>query len=119
MSTNYRLVGPHGQVIPIAAAALLPDGEGVVLQPRGRLNVHWTYTLTIIGTPPSGVTRSTGTYIGYDPIEMITLRNLVWSRPLAGSTTARYSPSARAVDALLAAEYRTELGSSRLLARHR
>ncbi len=117
--TNYVLVGPRQQVIPIVSAALLPGNEGVVLQPMGRLNVHWTYTLTVIGTPPSGVTGSTGTYIGSNPVETITLRNLVWRRPLPGSLVSRYSPSAKAVDAVLAAEYRAELREARLLARHR
>jgi hypothetical protein len=116
--TNYVLIGPRRQVIPIVSAALLPGNVGVVLQPMGRLNVHWTYTLTVIGTPPSGVTGSTGTFIGSDPTETITLRNLVWRRPLPGSLVSRYSPSAKAVDAVLAAEYRAELRMAAFLARH-
>jgi uncharacterized repeat protein (TIGR01451 family) len=117
---NYVLVGPHRQVIPILKASLAPGGEVVVLQPSRRLNVHWTYTLTIIGTPPYGVASSAGTFIGSDPVETITLHNLVWRRtPAGGSLTAsRVRPQAHAVDALLAAEYRAQVRASVAL-RHR
>ncbi len=90
---NYVIDGPYRQVIPVLKAVLAPGGEVVVLQPSRRLNVHWTYTLTTVGTPPSGVTSSAGTYIGFDPVETITLRNLVWRQRLA---------AAHAVDAALA-----------------
>jgi hypothetical protein len=104
---NYVLVGPQRQVIPILRTAFAPGDEVVVLQPSRRLNIHQTYTLTIIGTPPSGVSSDAGTFIGSDPVETITLHNLVFRRPLPGGTPAsRARPSAHAIDALLAAEYR-------------
>ncbi len=113
---NYVLVGPHRQMIPILKASLAPGGEVVVLQPSRRLNIHWTYTLTITGTPPYGVASSAETFIGFDPVEAITLHNLVWRRTPAAASRAR--PSAHAVDALLAAEYRAPLRASAAL-RHR
>ena len=117
---NYVIIGPHRQVIPVLKAVLAPDGVTVVLQPSRRLNVHWTYTLTIIGTAPGGLASDAGTFVGFDPVETITLRNLVWRRTLPGrSAAARVKPSAHAVDALLAAEYRADVRASAAHSRRR
>ena len=90
---NYQLLGPHRLPVPLASAALADGGTTVVLQPRGRLNVHWNYTLTVLGKPPGGIRGALGTFAGADQVELITLHSLVPTRTL---------PHPGAVDAALA-----------------
>ena len=92
---NYQLLGPHRLPVRLASAALTNGGTTVVLQPRGRLNVHWTYTLTVLGKPPTGIRSAAGVYAGTNQVELITLRNLVTTRTLPGARE-------RAVDAAIA-----------------
>ena len=112
---NYVIVGPHHQVIPVVKAVLAPGDETVVLQPKGRLNVHRAYTLTVLGTAPSGVSGATGTFLGTDPVESITIRNLV-RRPAPARAASKPAPkpSAHGVDALLVAGEHTTSRRSRL-----
>ncbi len=69
---EYQLVtvvkGPHHRVrfgprIPVAAAVYDPTNTTVTLSFAKRLNVHFTYQLTINGTPPSGLTSPSGQFL--------------------------------------------------------
>ena len=101
---NYQLLGPHRLPVPLASAALTADGTSVVLHPRGRLNVHWTYTLTVLGKPPVGIRSAAGVYAGTNQVELITLRNLVAmpKLPATPRPASRPNPHPHAVDAALA-----------------
>ena len=57
---NYRLVNPHGRRGRIVAAVYQPSTLTVTLHLAQRLDIHLVYTLTVIGTPPSGVRNTTG-----------------------------------------------------------
>jgi CSLREA domain-containing protein len=56
---NYRITGPAGRRIPIASAVFDSTKNAVTLRPSERINVHYTYYLTVIGTGTTGV-RSAG-----------------------------------------------------------
>jgi hypothetical protein len=58
--SNYRIVGPSGQSIPILSAAYDPTSNTVTILPQARINLHHSYQLTVIGTGPRGVTNSEG-----------------------------------------------------------
>ena len=69
---NYRLVwaGPDNRigtrddrVIPIRSAQYDAASQTVTLRPRHRLPLRWTYRLTVIGTPPGGLTTTVGAYL--------------------------------------------------------
>ncbi|HEY2156728.1 MAG TPA: Ig-like domain repeat protein, partial [Isosphaeraceae bacterium] len=105
---NYAIAGPPGRPIAVVSASLAPGGTAVVLRPSGRLNVHEIYTLTVAG----GVKCVTGVPMGSEQVALVTLRDLVWRQAMPAS---RARPSAHAVDALLAAEYRASLTASAAL----
>lgn len=60
---NYRLTGPHNRVIAVKSAVLASDGMTVTLRFRQSLNLHQTYVLKVIGTPPTGITSAAGVYL--------------------------------------------------------
>ena len=65
-TANYRLVqGAAGsQVgIPIHSASYTANSYTVTLKPARRLSPGVTYTLTVIGTPPGGLTTTIGAYL--------------------------------------------------------
>ena len=57
---NYRLVNPHSRPARIIAAVYQPSTLTVTLHPAQRLDIHRTYTLTVVGIPPNGVRDTTG-----------------------------------------------------------
>ncbi len=70
---NYRLVParPHtrsstgdGRVIRIRFARYDADSLTATLRPMRRLPLHKTFQLTIVGTPPAGLTDTAGLYLG-------------------------------------------------------
>lgn len=81
---EYRLVDPRGRVIRIRSAVYDPNTYTVTLYPRTRLNLHWTYHLTVRGASPSGLTSTSGMPLngkangqpGSDYVTRLTWRNL-------------------------------------------
>jgi hypothetical protein len=57
---NYVIVGPGGARIPIDSAAYNPAANTVTLRPRKRINLHYNYRFTVIGTGAGGVTGADG-----------------------------------------------------------
>ena len=66
---NYRLVAPgpdrrlgtaDDRPVPIAAASYDAALRSVALAPRRRLPLQGTYRLTVVGTPPGGLTIASG-----------------------------------------------------------
>ncbi|MGZ6074877.1 MAG: Ig-like domain repeat protein, partial [Isosphaeraceae bacterium] len=84
---NYRLVNPHGRRGRIVAAVYQPSTLTVTLHLAQRLDIHLVYTLTVIGTPPSGVRDTTGKLLdgagtghpGSNFVTEVTIANLVLS----------------------------------------
>ena len=84
---NYRLVNPHGRPARIIAAVYQPSTLTVTLHPAQRLDIHRTYTLTVVGTPPNGVRDTTGKLLdgagtghpGSNFVTEVTIANLVLS----------------------------------------
>ena len=60
---NYRIVGPGGRDIRVAAAIYDPVTYAVTLVPSERVNIHRRYSLTINGTGPSGLMNPSGTLL--------------------------------------------------------
>jgi hypothetical protein len=70
---NYhlnRVVHPHGprgghlgRPIRLAAASYDPQAHAVDLFPAPRLPLRFTYRLTVVGTPPGGLTDTAGTFL--------------------------------------------------------
>jgi hypothetical protein len=100
--SNYRLVGPNRRPVPIASAVYNAINNTVTLSPASRLNVHWNYALTVIGTTPHGVTDVFGDLLdgagtgqpGSDFQATITRRNLVIGRSVL--KVPKFSPRAAA-----------------------
>jgi streptogramin lyase len=57
---NYRITGPNGSRVRIASVSYDPSSLTVTISPKGRLDLHRTYRLTVVGTAPSGVTDTAG-----------------------------------------------------------
>ncbi len=57
---NYQLTNSQGVAIPISAAVYDASMDTVTLSPSQLLSLQEAYMLTVIGTPPSGLTSSTG-----------------------------------------------------------
>ena len=85
-TANYRLMVRGGHhPIRIRSAALSPDGRVVTLQPARRLPLKFQYQLTVVGTPPSGLTDTRGQFLsgagpgrpGTDFTAVITREDLV------------------------------------------
>ena len=80
----YHLFDPRGRAIPIVSAVYDPVAMTVTLRPRARINLHQSYTLTVDGTAPYGLTGVTGLFLdgkgagqpGSDFTSAITWRNL-------------------------------------------
>ncbi len=109
---NYAIAGPRGRPIAVVSASLMPGGTAVLLRPRARLDVHEVYTLTVAGV----VKSAAGVPMGSEQVKLVSSRNFVWRPSPPGGSLA--GPSAHAVDALLAAEYRAHLRAIAAL-RHR
>jgi hypothetical protein len=61
---NYQLVRTaDGKVIPIGSAQYDAASQSVILLPKPKLPATQTYTLTVIGLPPGGLTTSLGAYL--------------------------------------------------------
>ncbi|MEW4569479.1 choice-of-anchor Q domain-containing protein [Tautonia sp. JC769] len=69
---GYRLVAPgrdgrlgtaDDRAVPIASAVPDPSGTTVTLVPGLRLPLHRAYRLTVIGTPPEGLTSASGAFL--------------------------------------------------------
>lgn len=70
--TRYRLLAPgpdrrfgtgDDRAIPMASAMLDEGGTVVSLMPSRRLPLHRTYQLTVLGTPPEGLTSASGAFL--------------------------------------------------------
>ena len=59
-TSNYRIVGPGGAVVPIHSAIYDDATRTVTLVPSHQLNIHWLYQLTIIGVGSSGLSNVSG-----------------------------------------------------------
>jgi hypothetical protein len=57
---NYRIIGPGGRTIKIRRAIYDAATNTVTLVPALRLNLHWTYDLSINGSTASGLTSPEG-----------------------------------------------------------
>lgn len=94
---NYRIVGPGGRVIPVVSAVYDPTSQSVTLSPQQRLNLHFPYQLTVVGTGLNGVTDADGVPLdgagngepGSDFVTLLTARNLVIPG-LSPAATARF-----------------------------
>jgi hypothetical protein len=58
---NYQILNGAGHRIAVKRAVYDPTTQSVTLKPAHKLNVHLTYTLTVIGTRPNGLTDPSGT----------------------------------------------------------
>ena len=94
---NYHITGPAGRSIAIASAQYDPSTDVVTLHPTKRINLHYTYTLTVSGTGPNGLTDTDGRLLdgnddgkpGGNFKTTITRRNLVLGSPPTRSITSR------------------------------
>jgi IPT/TIG domain len=57
---NYQILTSSGTAIPISSAVYDPATLTVTLSPSQRLSLQSFYQLTVIGTPPTGLTSATG-----------------------------------------------------------
>ncbi len=134
---NYRivLVGRGNRAVRVVAAAYDAATNTVTLTPAQRLNLHWTYRLTVNGKLPTGVTGATGVPLdgaganqpGTDFVANITWKNLTapGSEPAVtfsqGEERSTSSPFNRYVNAVTAryraAAVRMAHGAPRLAAR--
>ena len=57
---NYRIIGPHGQVIRVKWAVYDPTTQTVTLDPRERISIHHQYKLIVDGFTAGGVTNTNG-----------------------------------------------------------
>jgi hypothetical protein len=82
---NYVIVGPEGGRDAIGTAVYDPTTHTVTLRPRSRIDIHYAYRLTVVGTGADGVTGADGTRLGavhagdpgQDFVTTLTWRNLV------------------------------------------
>jgi uncharacterized repeat protein (TIGR01451 family) len=58
--SNYRIVGPGGRRIRVSSAVYDAAMHAVIIRPAQRLNVHYSYRLTVVGTGPTGLTDTSG-----------------------------------------------------------
>jgi hypothetical protein len=111
---NYQIVGVarasrhgtlFGPAIPVGRAVYNAESDSVTLYPTRRLDVHQHYQLTVNGTPPNGLTGSTGTPLdglgngspGTNFVTLITRANL------AGSSTEGFRAANRPMPKALSA----------------
>ncbi len=57
---NYQILTSSGTAIPISSAVYDPTTLTVTLSPSQLLSLQTFYQLTVIGTPPTGLTSATG-----------------------------------------------------------
>jgi hypothetical protein len=57
---NYKIVGPAGIPVAIASVSFDPKANSVTIRPKGRINIHHTYRLTVVGTGAKGVRDTDG-----------------------------------------------------------
>ena len=101
---NYALVGPNRRPVRIAAALYDAAAGTVTLLPASRLNVHWNYTLTVVGTAPHGVRNTFGDLLdgagtgqpGSNFQAAINWRNLIIDSRAAARATRAAALAARA-----------------------
>jgi virginiamycin B lyase len=81
---NYRITGPGGSRVRVASVLYDPSSLTVTISPKGRLDLHRTYRLTVVGTPPTGVTDTSGNLLdgalnghpGSDYVAIVSALNL-------------------------------------------
>ena len=102
--SNYQLENSQGATIPISSAVYDASTDTVTLSPSQLLSLHQSYMLTVTGTPPSGLTSSTGVYLdgadnggaGTNYVTTITGNNLAGPAPeLLRVNARRYAAEAR------------------------
>jgi uncharacterized delta-60 repeat protein len=57
---NYTILDPRGSRVSLGSAVYNPATFTVTIHPSHQLNLHWTYTLIVNGTSPTGVTDTSG-----------------------------------------------------------
>ncbi len=57
---NYRIADPRGRAIRIASVQYDPSSNSATIVPASRLNVRWTYRLSVVGTGPRGLADVAG-----------------------------------------------------------
>jgi hypothetical protein len=57
---NYKIVGPAGNTVAIASVSFDPKANSVTIRPKGRINIHHTYHLTVLGKGVTGVRDTDG-----------------------------------------------------------
>jgi hypothetical protein len=57
---NYKIVGPAGNTVAIASVSFDPKANSVTIRPKGRINIHHPYHLTVVGTGATGVRDTEG-----------------------------------------------------------
>jgi uncharacterized delta-60 repeat protein len=62
-ASNYTIVDRRGRRVRLSSAVYDPANVTVTLHPTRQLNLHWTYTITVTGTSPTGLTDMSGRLI--------------------------------------------------------
>jgi hypothetical protein len=57
---NYKIVGPAGNTVAIESVTFDPKANSVTIRPKGRINIHHPYHLTVVGTGATGVRDTDG-----------------------------------------------------------
>ncbi|MGO9915342.1 MAG: Ig-like domain-containing protein [Isosphaeraceae bacterium] len=58
--SNYTIIGPRGNPIAVDSAVYNATNDTVTIHPHDRLNIHYTYHLTVKGSTPGGETDANG-----------------------------------------------------------
>jgi hypothetical protein len=82
---NYRITKPNGRPVRIRSVVYDPAADTVTLRPRGKINLHRTYHVMVIGTGAGGVADVRGVLLdgtddgraGSDFVTTLTRSNLV------------------------------------------
>jgi hypothetical protein len=59
-ASNYTIIGPNGATVPVTSAVYNTATHTVSLHPIHQINLHWTYTLIVNGSSPTGVRGASG-----------------------------------------------------------
>jgi hypothetical protein len=92
---NYKILDPSGRPVGIASAVYDASTRTVTLKLRGRINLHHTYTLTVMGDGTGCVADTRGVRLdgldnglpGSNYTTSLTWRNVVWPASPAGKSS--------------------------------
>jgi hypothetical protein len=85
---NYKIVGPAGNTVAIGTVTFDPKTNSVTIRPKGRINIHHTYHLTVVGTGATGVRDTDGRLLdgtnngrpGSNYSGTLTWGNVMWTK---------------------------------------